>query len=122
MRRLGAAVDAYLLKIAVEERLGYHVQLLSDGQLPGIGSDLAISEGTSASKALFSALARGEVDMNPEVTDTTRSPVVPRTTLGYSRALCAGSRSSRSDMSGLWLFVQRKTQSALDPIHRCGRP
>ncbi len=66
--RPGAALDAFLLKIVVEERLGYPVQLLSDGQLADIGPDLKlkISEGTS--HGIYSALARGEVDMHPEVT------------------------------------------------------
>jgi hypothetical protein len=66
--RPGAALDAFLLKIVVEERLGYPVQLLSDGQLADIGPGLKISEGTSVVFAIYSALARGEVDVHPEVT------------------------------------------------------
>ena len=66
--RPGAALDTFLLKIVVEERLGYPVQLLSDGQLADIGPGLKISEGTSVVFAIYSALARGEVDVHPEVT------------------------------------------------------
>jgi hypothetical protein len=78
--RLAAALDAFLLKIIVEERLGYPVQLLSDGQLADIGPDLRISEGTSLNitDRIYSALARGEVDMHPEVT--------PADTMPYSLA------------------------------------
>ena len=97
--RAGAALDTFLLKIVVEERLGYPVQLLSDGQLADVGPDLRISEGTSLNNAdrTYSALARGEVDMHPEVT--------PADTMPYSFA-----------------YVQHKPNSALDPINRCGRP
>ena len=35
-------MDTFLLKVVVEERLGYPVQLLSDGQLAGIGPGLRI--------------------------------------------------------------------------------
>ena len=57
-------MDAFLLKIVVEERLGYPVQLLSDGQLADIGPGLKISD---VNAGIYSALARGEVDMYPEV-------------------------------------------------------
>jgi hypothetical protein len=68
--RPGAALDAFLLKIVVEERLGYPAELLSDGQLADIrpGLKLNIAEGTSNANGIYSALARGEVDMYPEVT------------------------------------------------------
>ena len=74
--RPGAALDAFLLKIIVEERLGYPVRLLSDGQLADVGPDLRISEGTSLNNAdrIYSALARGEVDMHPEVTPADAMP------------------------------------------------
>ena len=72
LSRPGAALDAFLLKIVVEERLGYTVQLLSDGQLTDIGPGLRIPEKTSVVFAIYSALAGGEVDMHPEVI-----PVVP---------------------------------------------
>ena len=73
--RPGAALDAFLLKIIVEERLGYPVQLLSDGLLADVGPDLRISEGTSVNGGVYSALARGEVDMHPEVTPAEHSSV-----------------------------------------------
>jgi hypothetical protein len=57
-------LDAFLLKIVVEERLGYPVQLLSDGQLADIGPGLKISD---VNAGIYSALARGEADMYPEV-------------------------------------------------------
>ena len=72
--RPGAALDAFMLKIVIEERLGYPVQLLSDGQLADVGSDLRISEGTSITGGIYSALARGEVDMHPEVTRADTMP------------------------------------------------
>ena len=74
--RPGAALDAFLLKIVVEERLGYPAQLLSDGQLADVGPDLRISEGTSLNitDRIYSALARGEVDMHPEVTPADAMP------------------------------------------------
>ena len=70
MCRPGAALDAFLLKILVEERLGYPAQLLSDGQLANIGPGLKlkISEISDVNAGIYSALARGEVDMYPEVT------------------------------------------------------
>ena len=37
--RLGAAVDALLLKIVIEGRLGWPVHLISDGLVGGIESD-----------------------------------------------------------------------------------
>ena len=74
--RPGAALDAFMLKIVIEERLGYPVQLLSDGQLADIGPGLKlnISEGTSNGFGIYSALARGEVDMHPEVTRADTMP------------------------------------------------
>ncbi len=90
-------MDAFLLKIIVEERLGYPVQLLSDGQLAAVGPDLRISEGTSLNitDRIYSALARGEVDMHPEVT--------PADTMPYSLAVRATQTQvgARSD-SQVW--------------------
>jgi hypothetical protein len=64
LSRLGAAVDAFLLKILIEERLGYPVQLISDGLLVGaIESALNLTGPAS----VYSALARGDADMYPEV-------------------------------------------------------
>jgi hypothetical protein len=93
--RPGAALDAFLLKIVAEERLGYPVRLLSDGQLADVGSDLRISEGTSINGGIYSALARGEVDMHPEVT--------PADTMPYSLAVRATQTQvgARSD-SQVW--------------------
>ncbi len=93
--RPGAALDTFLLKILVEERLGYPVQLLSDGQLAAVGPDLRISEGTSVNGGVYSALARGEVDMRPEVT--------PADTMPYSLAVRATQTQvgARSD-SQVW--------------------
>ena len=71
LSRPGAALDAFLLKIVVEERLGYPVQLLSDGQLADIGPGLRISDVNAGG---FLALARGEVDMYPEVTPVDAMP------------------------------------------------
>jgi hypothetical protein len=81
--RLGAAVDSFLLKILIEGRLGYPVQLLSDGQLADVWPGLTIS---NVSGGIYSALARGEIDMYPEVTpvDTAHALEVRRP-LEYSR-------------------------------------
>jgi hypothetical protein len=55
-------VDAFLLKIVIEERLGYPVQLISDGLLPGLESALNLSGVAS----VYAALASGEVHIYPE--------------------------------------------------------
>jgi hypothetical protein len=61
--RLGAAADAFLLKIAIEGHLGRPVHLISDGLLTGIESALNLS-GTAS---IYQALASGEADIYPEV-------------------------------------------------------
>jgi hypothetical protein len=61
--RLAAAVDAFLLKIAIEERLGHPVELISDGGVEGITSKLNLRGPAS----IYSALARGDADIYPEV-------------------------------------------------------
>ncbi len=60
--RPAAALDAFLLKITIEEQLGYRVQLISDGLLEDIRSALDLSGPAS----VYSALASGEVDIYPE--------------------------------------------------------
>ena len=66
LHRPAAAVDAFLLKIVIEERLGYPVQLISDGLLPGLESALNLSGVAS----VYAALSSGEVHIYPEA----RSP------------------------------------------------
>ena len=61
--RLGAAVDAFLLKIVIEGRLGWPVHLISDGLLEGIQSALNLSGPAS----VYQALASGEAHIYPEV-------------------------------------------------------
>ena len=61
--RLGAAVDAFMLKIVIEGRLGWPVHLISDGLLEGIESALNLS----GVATVFQALASGEVHIYPEV-------------------------------------------------------
>jgi hypothetical protein len=61
--RPAAAVDAFLLKITIEERLGWPVQLVSDGLVADIRSTLNLSGAAS----VYAALAAGDVDMYPEV-------------------------------------------------------
>jgi hypothetical protein len=70
--RLAAAADAFLLKIAIEERLGYPVQLVSDGLLDGVGSALNLSGTTS----VYSALASGDADIYPEARRPTHLSVL----------------------------------------------
>ena len=61
--RLGSAADAFLLKIIVEERLGYPVQLISDGLFRSIESALNLTGPAS----VYAALAAGTADIYPEV-------------------------------------------------------
>ncbi len=65
--RLGAAIDAFLLKIIIEERRGYRVELVADGDNPNLklSSNLTVLAGSV--ERVYSALASGEVDMYPEV-------------------------------------------------------
>jgi hypothetical protein len=93
LRRAAAAVDAFLLKIAIEERLGwpvhvrsrllftlpaplfrlsvpllalrprYAVQLISDGLTEGIKSALDLN----GPESVYEALAAGTADIYPEV-------------------------------------------------------
>ncbi len=51
-----------MLRILIEEQIGYPVQLVSDGFLPGIESALNLS----GSASVYSALASGEVHIYPE--------------------------------------------------------
>ena len=60
--RLGSAVDAFLLKIAIEGRLGWPVHLISDGLLSNIESALNLSGPAS----VYQALASGEAHIYPE--------------------------------------------------------
>ena len=60
--RPAAATDAFLLKITIEERLGYPVQLISDGTLGGIESALNLSGPAS----VYSALANNDAHIYPE--------------------------------------------------------
>jgi hypothetical protein len=80
--RLAAAVDAFLLKILIEERLGYPVQLVSDGSLDGVESALNLN-GTAAS--VYSALASGAADIYPEARWPTRLGLRLRVTAGGSQ-------------------------------------
>ena len=62
LHRLGAAVDAFLLKITIEERLGYPVELASNGLIEGAESALNLSGAASA----YAALASNEAHIYPE--------------------------------------------------------
>ena len=62
MPRLGSAVDAFLLKIAIEGRLGWPVHLISDGMHSSIESALNLSGPAS----VYQALASGEAYIYPE--------------------------------------------------------
>ena len=61
--RLASAADAFLLKIAIEERLGYPVMLIGDGLVGSIESALNLTGPAS----LYAALAAGTADIYPEV-------------------------------------------------------
>ena len=60
--RLAAALDSFLLKLTIEELLGWPVQLVSGGLLDGIESALNLTG--AASK--YAALASGEAHIYPE--------------------------------------------------------
>jgi hypothetical protein len=62
LHRLGAAVDAFLLKITIEERLGYPVELASNGLIEGVESALNLSGAAS----VYAALASNEAHIYPE--------------------------------------------------------
>ena len=51
-----------MLRILVEEQIGYPVQLISDGLLSGVESALNLS----GPESVYSALASGEVHIYPE--------------------------------------------------------
>ena len=90
-------MDAFLLKIVVEGRLGYPVQLLSDGQLADIGPGLRISDVNAGG---FSALARGEADMYPEV--------IPVDTMPYGHGgMCTTQAPSRRSIRFTGVAVLR---------------
>ena len=67
--RLGSAVDAFLLKIVIEGRLGWPVHLISDGLLEGIESALNLSGPAS----VYQSLATGEAHIYPEVHQPARA-------------------------------------------------
>ena len=92
-------MDAFLLKIVVEERLGYPVQLRSDGQLADIGPGLKISDVNAGG---FLALARGEADMYPEV--------IPAVIMPYGHGgMCNTSPKSVLDSdSQVWPSLESK--------------
>jgi hypothetical protein len=59
--RLGAAIDAFLLKVCIEEVLGYPTQLIPDGQ---VVTGVAALDGVAS---IYHALETGDVDLYPEV-------------------------------------------------------
>ena len=61
MYRLGAAIDAFLLKVCIEEVLGYPAQLIPDGQ---VVTGFAALDGVAS---IYHALETGDVDLYPEV-------------------------------------------------------
>ncbi len=59
--RLAGVVDAFILKILIEQELGYPAELVPDGEDPEIPSNLV---GTAS---VYEALERGAVHLYPEV-------------------------------------------------------
>ena len=59
---LGAAIDAFLLKVAIEQELGYPTELIPDN----VGGD--VPPGSTAQTEMFKRMAAGEVHLYPEVT------------------------------------------------------
>ena len=61
--RSAAAADAFLLKVAIEERLGYMVELISDDVIGNAESALNLT----GPRSVYSALASGDLHIYPEV-------------------------------------------------------
>jgi hypothetical protein len=61
--RLAGALDAFLLKFAIEEVFGYPTQLVSDG----LNEELESTLNLTGPESVYLALAAGEADMYPEV-------------------------------------------------------
>jgi hypothetical protein len=80
--RPGAAVDAFLLKIAIEERLGYPVELVSDGLLQDQGVESAFN--LSGTSSVYSALASGGVHIYPEARRAARCNMPKHVLARYS--------------------------------------
>ena len=59
--RLAGKIDAFMLKILIEQELGYPTELVSDGLSPEIPSNL------TGPASVYEALAGGAVHMYPEV-------------------------------------------------------
>ena len=69
---LGAAIDAFLLKVAIEQELGYPTELIPDN-VGNVGGELPL--GSTAQTEMFKRMAAGEVHLYPEVTLPTTAPV-----------------------------------------------
>jgi hypothetical protein len=59
--RLAGTIDAFILKILIEQVLGYPTELVPDGLSPGIPSNL------TGPASVYQALASGAAHMYPEV-------------------------------------------------------
>jgi hypothetical protein len=59
--RLAGKIDAFMLKILIEQELGYPAELVPDGLSPEIPSNL------TGPASVYEALASGAVHMYPEV-------------------------------------------------------
>jgi hypothetical protein len=62
INRLGGATTSFLLKIVIEERLGWPVHLISNGGIEGAHSAQNLSDTSS----VYRALASGEAHIYPE--------------------------------------------------------
>ena len=62
INRLGGASTSFLLKIVIEERLGWPVHLISNGGIEGAHSAQNLSDTSS----VYRALASGEAHIYPE--------------------------------------------------------
>ncbi len=65
--RLAGKIDAFMLKILIEQELGYPTELVPDGLSPEIPSNL------TGPASVYEALAGGAVHMYPEVARSTVS-------------------------------------------------
>ena len=60
--RFGAAIDAFLLKIVIEEELGFGVDIVPDG--------LSIASELSGVDDIYTALSAGQVHIYPEASSS----------------------------------------------------
>jgi hypothetical protein len=59
LRRPAQTLDGFLLKIAIEERIGFPVQLVDYNQL--------LDQSEASTESFWDLMVRGDIDIYPEV-------------------------------------------------------